>query len=434
MAVVCYASTGSNTSPYETWAKAATSFAAALAASTAGDTVQVDMANIASGDAEIAADTTWLVPAGVTIHIGTQSGASGITTGIMGSTYWFGNSTASRIARIDCIGSCRLIGGITLRATTASTRLNLRTVGSLIADEVYMWHANTSDNAWFDIGSVETFTQINKLTLRSDDTAGSFAQFNGSGQIIVGYLLASFASAPVFGFIDSTNGELNLHVHGGDISGLGSGATLMGNMTANTAQAYLNNVILPASFVMLATQTNADLASGHLTLHDCSSSGSAVPFVYANACGEVRVDTGIYLTAGAAGYSAKITTTAKCSPANPFWTPWFNEYKTAATVNLSSEVLRDGSATAYTDAQFWKETLTKETTSSVVTTLTSTRGTGTNIPAGAGTGSWTGEGGTAWSGEITIDSVVLDVDGFVRQRFGAAVASSTIYVDIGPIT
>jgi hypothetical protein len=107
--------------------------------------------------------------------------------------------------------------------------------------------------------------------------------------------------------------------------------------------------------------------------------------------------------------------------------------KAAATVEPKFEVLRDGSATAYTDAEFWMENLSKITASSVNMTFERTRGTGTDIPAGAGTGSWTGEDGTAWSGELTIGSTVLEEDGYVLSRICAAVASSTIYVDPGAV-
>lgn len=434
MAIVCYASTGSNTSPYETWAKAATSLATALAAATSGDTVQLDMANVASGDAELAGNITWEVPAGVTLHIGTQSGASGITTGTMGTTYWLGNSTVARVINFRWIagGTGRIVGGLTVRNYNAMPTMFSAAASDVHADTVMMWNGGTG-SAVAAIGLAEANIYIGSLTVRQDDTTPTAGTLNMQGRVEIGSLTLTYAGT-ISGLFDSTGADSDVLVHGGNISDIGSGSAICGDHTAGCANIVLHNVVLNASFAMLASQTNANKASVQLTLQDCSSSGSAVPFAYADACGEVRVDTGIYLTAGVYGRSAKITTTANCGPTNPFVTPWFKEYKAAATVNLSSEVLRDGSASAFTDAQFWKETLTKETSSSVLTTARTTRSTGTSIPAGVGTGSWTGESGTAWSGEITIDSVVLAEAGFVQQRFGAGVASSTIYADIGPVS
>jgi hypothetical protein len=244
----------------------------------------------------------------------------------------------------------------------------------------------------------------------------------------------SFNGTSLFNESGGLNGIADLTVLGGDLSSAGSGAALVGDSTRGPQWFRFENVVLPASFVMQASQTNAKHgASAHTVVSNCSSSGSAVPFAYADVFGELRVDTGIYLTAGIASASWKIATTAACSPANAFCTPWITQHKAAATVEPKFEVLRDGSATAFTDEQFWMENLSKLTASSVDTTLTSTRGTGTNIPTGAGTGSWTGEGGTAWSGELTVGSVVLEEDGYTQSRICAGVPSATLYVDIGAV-
>lgn len=436
MAKVCYASTGSNTAPYETWAKAATLFETALAAATAGDDIQVDMTAIASADAELSGSKTWTVPTGATVHIGTQSGADGITLGDMGTTYWFGNSTVGR--QVTLLGSCRVLGGLTIRQHGSSALQFNQVDGNFFdIEKLTFWNSSTSASGSAQIGTNNNSrTRIGTLVLKWDRTSGSFTSGLGvANKVEIGDLQVISAGVTLSGLIDDRAGTLaELKVLTGDISQIGSGSVLVNDAATGTLSVYLNNVILPASYVPLASQTQP-AAGAEVTLTDCSvSGGGTVPFLYANAYGDIRIDTGIYLTAGAAGHSAKITTTSICTPVTPFWTPWFREYKAAATVNLSSEVLRDGSASAYTDAQFWKETLTKETSSSVALTARTTRSTGTNIPAGADTGSWTGESGTAWSGEITIDSVVLAEDGFVQQRFGAGVASSVLYVDIGPIS
>ena len=53
MALLFVASGVSNTSPYETWAKAATSLQTALTAATAGDVVVIQRNAVPSGDKEL---------------------------------------------------------------------------------------------------------------------------------------------------------------------------------------------------------------------------------------------------------------------------------------------------------------------------------------------------------------------------------------------
>lgn len=438
MAVICYASTGSNTSPYETWAKAATSLATALAAATSGDTVQLDMANVASGDAEVSGTTTWTIPAGVTLHVGTQNGASGITTGAMGSTYWLGNSTTGRTISIACGLGTRIVGGLTLRQHGSSNlSFNTSNNGALDADSLYGWHSATAATGVTNVGAAANgVTSIKEFTHRCDRTASSIAKLQCFSYIEIGKLTViaqGGATSGTNGLLDDAGSAAGLViVHGGNISDIGSGSSIVGDAASGTVNFILDNVILNASFAMLATQTDKS-AGATLTLRDCSSSGNAVPFAYANALGEIRMDTGIYLTAGLAAASWKITTTADASEVSPFRSPWIDEYKAAGSVTPQFEILRDGSATAYTDAEVWMRTLAKVTASSVDTTLFSTRGTGTNIPAGAGLGAWTGESGTAWSGKLSQGSKTLTGDGFVMSQICVGVASSTVYVDPGQV-
>lgn len=435
MTVYRYASTGDPTTPDgSSWAEAYTTFAGALAAATTpGDEVWVDMANIAAGDAEVAGTTTWTILTGVTVRIGTQSGASDLTSGDMGSTYWFGNSTTGRTINLNAAGTARIVGGLTLRTNgNAAITVNGAAVGSLSASKVTLWNSHPTGGTFVAVGQVETYTDIDELVITIDDTTPPTTQyFRINGYIDINKLTATYGGTATSGFFGASvnSGVVTLRVHGGDISGLGSGASICNNFNTTVADIYLENVVLPASFVAMDSQTNLSKAGANLTLRDCSSSGTVVPFLHANSCGELRMESTNKLTAGIAGVSWKIVTTANCSGANPYYSPWMYEYKAAATVEPTLEVARYDSATAFTDAQFWLETLAKKTSSSVQRTLLSTRGTGTDIPAGVGTGSW---GGTAlWSGELTQGSQVLAEDGYLQSRICAAVDSKTIYVDPG---
>jgi hypothetical protein len=103
------------------------------------------------------------------------------------------------------------------------------------------------------------------------------------------------------------------------------------------------------------------------------------------------------------------------------------------------EILRDGSATAYTDAQVWGEFSAKVTSGSTQATFYNDRQaladwaagtTASDQAAGAGLGSWTGESGTAWSGKVDSGSTITPAEnGHIRGRVVVGVASSTFYVN-----
>jgi len=444
MAIQYYTSAGNGTDPTAGWTTGHATLAAALSAASSGDSVYIDMANIASGDSGVTTATTWTVSAGVTLHVGTQNGATDITTGYMGTTYWIGRSTAGANITLNTGKGCKIIGGLTLREHGGNSLVVNTTTGSgfLYADTLTLWHSSTTGGGTSRIGGQQNNqTQIETLNITYARTSSTISEFQVAGIVRIGVLTLTTggATAPSGGWINDPNvsAAANLTVNGGDISALGSGATIIGDCGSSPLTCRLENTILPASFVGVTTQTGG-LAGGELFLTDCyESTVGAVPFGYFNDSGQVIVDTGIFLTAGISSSSWKISTTSRCTAREPFWTPFIFEYQAAATVTPEFEVLREGNSSAYTDAEFWMESLTKQTSSSVETTFESTQGTGTNITTGVGTSSWTVSGSPGdsgdWSGILSQGSTVLAEDGFAKSRICAAVASSTIYVDPGPV-
>ena len=80
MADYFVSNSGSNTSPYDTWAKAATSLQTALtAASTNGDRVIIQYNAVPSGDAELAANVTYTIGANISIISASNNGGSSWT-------------------------------------------------------------------------------------------------------------------------------------------------------------------------------------------------------------------------------------------------------------------------------------------------------------------------------------------------------------------
>ena len=123
MATYFVASGGSNTAPYDTWAKAATSLQTALtAASSTGDIVVIQYNAVPSTDLESASSLTYTFSANITVMAASNDGGSAYTYQAMGDpsfVNWLGNSTQNRIPNINYNGVLRL-RGITFRCAGTS--------------------------------------------------------------------------------------------------------------------------------------------------------------------------------------------------------------------------------------------------------------------------------------------------------------------------
>ena len=439
MATYFVANSGSNTAPYDTWAKAATSLQTALtAASTNGDVVAIDYADVPSGDNELAADTTYTFAANVALVASTNSGTSTITPTPMGTAEWIGNSTGNRF--ISIAGAFRLyFYGITFRLAGSATELLTLAVTDgqhCEYEECYLWQGNTgaASHIRVGIGDAQVFVKLKNTTVRFGNTAQSVfvsgrLQVEGSSVSSTGSAPGNFISFAVQDSAGSTAEFL-----GCDLSHCGSG-NLVGDSTTAAATAKFSQCKLGSGYVMLATQTNLNRSSAEVYVFDCASGDTHGLFGYANAMGSVVSDTGIYLAGGAAAQSWKIVTTANCSFYTPFETPWFGYYNTGTSaITPYVEILRDGSATAYQDDEVWMDIAAKVTTTSTIATLYSDRmtllGTAANQDAGAGLGSWTGESGTAWSGKLALGSSITPAEnGHIQARIVVGEPSITVYAD-----
>lgn len=437
------ASTGSNTAPYDTWAKACTSLATVLAASTAtGDIIYIDNANVPAADKELAADTTYSIAGNISIICGTQNGASGLTLGAMGTTTWIGNSTTNR--GVTLAGAFRaFIYGLTIRTagvTADGIFVNTSDDGHFEMESCYFWHGNTHSGGFLRFGGVATsgsyYCRLVNCTFRLGNVAQSIRV--ACNAELVGGSLSSDGSVPstaVFLCSDGTDGSGWVTVIGGDFSHAGSCA-LVGDCVRPAQVFRFIQCKLGASFVMLAAQTATNKSSGQVWIADCASGDTHGLIGYADALGSVVSDTGIYFTAGLAAQSWKIVTTAAASFGTPFVTPWLARPNSDVSTSIQPyvEILRDGSATAYQDDEVWIEVGRKATGGSTSILFERDRmailGTPANQDAGAGTGSWTGEGGTAWSGKVQATSAFAPAEvGAIAARVVVGEPSSTVYAD-----
>jgi hypothetical protein len=444
VAIYFVASGGSNTAPYDTWAKAATSLQTALtAASTAGDIVVIQYNAVPTGDAQVGANTTYTVAANIAVIAASNDGGSAFTPTAMGTANWVGNSTTAR--SLTLAGAFKVLWyGLTLR-TASTTSMNLVLGNSdnnhYEYEDCYFWQGNTNTGSTFTVGatssSINTYAVFKNCTFRFGATAHNLIVSGG-----VDWFGGSIASA---GSIPTTLLSLNIYashvnITGADLSNLGSSNIVTNGTTAAPVNVTLVQCKLGSGYSLRATGAASSKSSSRVLALDCSSGDTHGIIEYTDAFGTLTSDTGIYFTAGAAAQSWKIVTTANCSYATPFVSPWISLYNTGTSaITPYLEILRDGSTTAYTNAQVWGEFSAKTNTgftqasfSADSQTLASWAAgtTASNQAAGAGLGSWTGEAGSAWSGKVDSGSSLTPAEaGHIRGRAVVGAPSITVYVD-----
>lgn len=446
MATYFVSASGSNTAPYDTWAKAATSLQTALTAATANDDIVViQHNNIPSTDKEVSAARTWTAAGNISIVSASNDGGSAYTPTAMGTANWLGNSTASFGLTIAG-GFAVYFYGVTFRTAGGSSAGSITLVASDDAyhtmEQCYFWIGTSNGSASLTLFGNSSLNNL--LTLR--DSTVRFGNASQSCKVDGGHFVfekvdldttdATPTTLVVGGTTRAPSGGV---LHGCDLSAITG--TLIGGHTAGTFEYWIRQCRLGAGVTVMGTQAvlNPSCIKG---VHVLDSSSSNLHYIYEfhNALGSLTLDTGIYANDGLTydgtnRLSWKIVTTANANRNAPFVTPWITKYNTDLTAKtLSLEMLRDGSATAFTDGEVWGEFSAKVTAGSTRATIYQDRrvlgGTPVNQGAGVGLAGWTGEQATAWSGKLaTLTTVTPTAVGDIAARVAVARPSTTLYVD-----
>jgi len=435
------ASGGSNTSPYDTWAKATTSLQTALTiASADGDVVVIQYNAVPSGDAEVAADVTYTVAADVFVVSASNDGGSAYTPTVMGTANWIGNSTTNRSILIVGADTSSHWYGVTFRnAGSTADSFSLAGANQVTRwESCYFWLGNTSTSARINLttNNANGVARFIDCTFRFGNTSQAFCTA-GAATIIGGSISSSGSTPSILFKPPAATTSPSVSCSGFDISLVTNG--LVDDMDVPMSFKFERCKFGSGVIVLASQTTNPTLASVDVWVSDCSSGDTHGLMGFYNALGSVVSDTGIYYTSGAAAQSWKIVTSANCNKSTPFRTPFVDMYyATLTSMTPYFEVLRDGSATAYKDHEVWAEFYIKDGSGSTLASAYTDRCTmanyvsagGSNQASGAGTGSWTGEGGTAWSGKCDSGNAGTPVEvGSLRGRIVFSATSATVYVD-----
>jgi len=412
-------------------------FAAGVAAATLdGDQIRVHY----TSQEELGADTTFTFTKNVTV-ISVDMDSSDAPTA-MGTGGWIGNSTLNRTVTISGSDKRTRFDGITLR--TAGATADSIALASGIGQQCdytncYFWSGNTHGSSRiYPAAGTASSARFTNCTFRF----GAAGQgFEGSTFCeFVDCTISSAGTAPttLFPVTIINVAAAKVTMCGCDLSFVTG--TLVGNLDYRL-NLTLDRCLLGAGVTSLAAQTVNPNIGVDVTVLDCASGDTHGLFGYHNALGSAVSDSGIYLTAGAAAQSWKITTTAACSYSNPFKAPLISYYATGtSSISPYMETIQTGaSPSAFTDAEIWSEFDAKVTTTSTKSTNYNDAQALVDWQAGtAGTAQASGTGYANWTGVDSNDSSVKvgttftpAESGYISGRLvvGKPSIAGTLYVD-----
>jgi hypothetical protein len=440
MAIIYVSHTGSNTAPYDTKATAANSIVTAAAASLAGDTILIDHTH--TGDNAITGDLTIDLPDQCRLI---SWDFANNAPKPMGVDAWIGHSSGT--SRSVTIGSApgvsAYVSGVTLRNAGSSQKHIMvgatRGTGASVVtlEDCYFWLGNTNTGSRITFGTITTgryaSVHITRCTLRFSNVSQYF--------LAQGYASFSDCILSADGTIPNVligNGTTttNVMMAGCDWSDLGAKA-LTGVGAANTVTYTLADCKLDPATALIG----AGNGSTNVMTTNCYPER---PMVHASDLGvtqalkddgsTIPVTTDAPQTWGDIGCVWMMTTSAAASLIAPYVSPWISiDVEAVNGVTPYVEILRNNSATAYTDHEVWAEWQYKASalTERVDTIVTRPAITASpsSLPAGAAT--WSHASATKWVGKLTVPAAIdIKRDGQLRVRICVGKASvSNLYVD-----
>lgn len=416
--------TGSNTAPYETRAKAATSLKTAADAAAANEKIYIGNTH---SDA-LTVDTTYTLAAGVQI-ISFDAGdtAEPPTTYAAGATI-----TANATAGVDItINGAGLIKGLTIISGGSSGTGNITFAGvdasHLTFENCTVTVPNTNSGSVINIGSQGASGNTTVITRNCTFKFGHVNQdfFISKRWVDEGSMLVDGAgSIPTRPFTGVGPGFYDLI--GSDLS------ACSGVLFGVSSSPYIVNMVgckIHASSTLL--DTTSDDQCGEIFAWDCASGDTHYNFRHHSHRGTTTVSVAIAMnTADAAKYdgtnpfSVVITGNANARFDCPYYSPWVEAFHDdTGAITPYFEVLRDGDAGAYTNAQCWAEWFYKGTSGSTRMTFATDRvvplAAAANQADGAGLASWAGEGGSAKSMKLDTGAAITPAElGGIRGRIG----------------
>jgi hypothetical protein len=431
---------GSNTAPYDTWAKAATAFGTAVTAATSANDV-IKVAHVHSES--IAADTTYTFAANVRVISCNKDSSDTPTAGAL---------VGAQVTNygIIFVGAYKVyVYGMTFKTGTATSGISTSIqffYGVDGADAIFEdcdFELNGANGwalkYWLGANSIANSTSVRF-------TNGCTFKFSQTDQSFLVYLARIvFENCSITGSVPSpliTGGnDPFIYFEGCDLS-LVTG-TLVGDHGGNGyGEISFVNCKLGTSTIMAAPTTVTHKGNLNVQAFNCSSGDTHYALFHGDAFGTTTVSAAIYANDGASyngtnRCSWTITTRAdNCSFYTPYVSPWIEMYNADASTSITPylEGLRDGSATVIQDDEVWAEFSRQGTSGFPLAVFSNDRmallGTPANQTSTLGAGDWSGEGGTYSTFKLAAPSAFTPAEiGPLKARVIVGEPGLTINVD-----
>lgn len=362
MADIYVSSSGSNTSPYDTWAKAATSFATAVTLAAAGDVIHV-----ASGFTQSLTSTTTYTFAGTTknpvivVVENTSTGAFVEKGATLAST---SSSSVNVAGSVDSWG---------LNIEVGSGPVNARlTLGVNTANAVQRFHQcnlkalGTGTSARLGISQSVSAAGRQIIFDRVDVYAGGSSSSLGvfSPGIVDFEMYGGSIEAPSFVNIVEPNVGTGrgsrMRFFGVDMSACPSGLNFMrpGGSSLEICEAY--DCRMPSGWSGAPFDSAGTPGIGQFAdMWNCGNSSAKFAHWSSRYAGSVKSNTGVYADSGASvssvGYSLEMLPNAAAALGGvQLNTPWFGRWEaTTGSQQIDVEIAHAGSN--LTNAQVWLE-------------------------------------------------------------------------------
>jgi len=442
MTVYYVDSAGSNTSPYDTWAKAANAIATIAAIDGAGDTIYV-----ASTHSELTAATVTLVFAGTyasptkiicastaaepptTLATGAVIATSGATSALSiqaanngglycyGITFKVGNDAAAS-ADINLansqVGQRHLYENCTFNLSTTTAGRVINACGNGTGSQV-RWHN----------------CDVNFANAANEIRCGGYFIWE-DGSVLSG---STAITGGLITFGTATSQTSYVLASGIDLVNLGSAAYLFEVTNANGI-GHFRDCKMPASWTATNVATGTLTATSRYEYTNCGSGDTNYKLGVSSYSGTLFDETTLVKTGGASdgttGLSWKVTTTANASFTIPFRTGEIVKWNstTGSSVTVTVDILHD-SVTNLKDNEIWLEVMYLGTSGFPLGTFTSDESdilsSGTDQASSSST--WTTTGMTNPNKQALSVTFTPQEIGYIHAYITCAKASKTVYID-----
>lgn len=430
MSLIHLAAGGSNTAPYDTWAKAATTLAAAIAAMVAGDDLLID-----SAYTETTAATSFAFPGTDSnpcrILSGTHAGASGLDALAEGATI-----TMTTTSPMTITGSHSMYGVLWINSSGSSVTMSF---GSNDGDCQELSNCTarltgTGSSASIIFGN-QNWSQGSKVVLRNQKFRFGHANqmVNMRGRVEVrGGSIESGGTAPTNIFsLDSQGRGACLDVTGFDATNAGTGVNLW--YVGHGAPVLMRDCTVATGWTGSVLNATGRRPGCRVECWGLKVGSTKTRATIRDYFGDIADSSSVYRTGGAtdtAPHSYSMTSTANCGRSAPLISPAMILHNTtigtARTITL--ETIRDN-ATALTDKEFWIEVHSPD--GQVVRSLPSDLASAASLTSS--TEAWT-DGGMANANKRKVSvSLTPTVSGPFIVYAMLAKPSTTVYFDWPPI-